>query len=280
MSPQSDNLQDDGLCMPEVGDWSVKKYRLIATYSQIFSTAMKKKWECRVYIDLFAGAGLAKIKDGNRIVVASPLLALQVPDRFDKYIFCDKEEEKLSALRQRAEARYPDVDATYIRGDVNQSTGEILKAVPKASRGYRVLSFCVVDPFSMNNLHFTTIQELAQQIYVDFLVLIPSDMDAHRNQEVYLNPKNNVVETFLGSPEWRGKWSPKSKNFGLFIVQRFGEQMAALGYYDMGVQDTVLVKYSPKNMRLYRLALYSRNKLGVKFWGSARKSSEQQLSLF
>ena len=138
----------------------------------------------------------------------------------------------------------------------------------------------MIDPYNMANLRFSTIRELAQQIFADFLVLIPSYMDAHRNRELYLNPENNVVEMFLGCPEWREKWDPKSKNFGLFIVQRFGEQMASMGYHDMGVQDTALVKYSPKNVRLYRLALYSRNKLGGKFWRSARKSSEPQLSLF
>ena len=87
--PDDINIIDDGLIIPDVGLWSLKKYELVKNYARIFSTSMKNKWDCRVYIDLYAGAGYSKIRDNSKIVQASPLLAIDIPDRFDKYIFCE-----------------------------------------------------------------------------------------------------------------------------------------------------------------------------------------------
>ena len=54
--------EDDGLPCPDVGSWAEKKYRLLSLYDELFSTGMKNKWDQRVYIDLYAGAGYARVK--------------------------------------------------------------------------------------------------------------------------------------------------------------------------------------------------------------------------
>jgi three-Cys-motif partner protein len=113
-----EELKDDGLITPEVGEWSEEKYKLIAYYSEMFSTSMKNKWDCRVYIDLFAGAGRAKLKTSKRIVKSSPLIALSITDKFDKYIFCENDSEKISALKERIKNEHSDVDTKCIEGDV------------------------------------------------------------------------------------------------------------------------------------------------------------------
>jgi len=128
------SLQDDGLFTPEVGMWAETKYRLVSLYDHLFSTGMKKLWDRRVYIDLFAGAGRSKIKGTNRIVSASPMLALWVKDRFDKYIFCEKDSVCLGTLQRRVETLYPSVDVDYIEGDCNEEIDGILGAIPSHAR--------------------------------------------------------------------------------------------------------------------------------------------------
>jgi hypothetical protein len=71
-------LEDDGLSTPDISEWGEEKYRLVGYYATLFANSMKGKWGSRVYIDLFSGAGRARIKDTNRILPASPLLALDV----------------------------------------------------------------------------------------------------------------------------------------------------------------------------------------------------------
>ena len=56
-------VDDDGLITLEVGGWAETKYRLLALYNELFSTGMKNKWDQRVYIDLYAGAGYSAFKE-------------------------------------------------------------------------------------------------------------------------------------------------------------------------------------------------------------------------
>lgn len=66
-------VNDDGLYTPKIGDWAEKKYRLLWHYANLFATSMKKKWDQRVFIDLFSGSGHARIRGTNRIVQTSSL---------------------------------------------------------------------------------------------------------------------------------------------------------------------------------------------------------------
>ena len=83
-------VENDGLPCPDVGSWAETKYRLLALYDELFSTGMKYKWDQRVYIDLYAGAGYARVKGTKKILKGSPILALTVTHPFDKYIFCEE----------------------------------------------------------------------------------------------------------------------------------------------------------------------------------------------
>jgi hypothetical protein len=56
-----------------------------------------------------------------------------------------------------------------------------------------------VDPYNLKHLEFVTIDKLSSR-FIDFLVLIATDMDAARNVAVYELPDNKVVENFLGLP--------------------------------------------------------------------------------
>ncbi|HEX9020804.1 MAG TPA: hypothetical protein VF903_06045, partial [Nitrospirota bacterium] len=91
------SLEVDGLVTPEVGAWAEQKYRLVWNYATMFASSMKNKWNARIYIDLFAGAGRSKIENSKQIVPASPLLSLDISSQFDKYIFCENEDDKRQA---------------------------------------------------------------------------------------------------------------------------------------------------------------------------------------
>ena len=153
---------DDGLPAAEVGPWAVEKYRRVGMYAEIFSTGMKNRWDCRTYIDLFAGPGHAVIRERGQRVLTSPLLALSVPDRFSKYILCDREPRFVAALRSRATAVAATASVEFITGDANESTGEIERRIPP-----HCLSFCFVDPFGLD-IHFETVRELSTGRPMDF----------------------------------------------------------------------------------------------------------------
>lgn len=90
MAPQALRGDDDGLNCPDVGGWAEGKYRLLALYDELFSTGMKNKWDQRVYVDLYAGAGHSRIQGTKTVLKGSPIIALTVTNPFDKYISARK----------------------------------------------------------------------------------------------------------------------------------------------------------------------------------------------
>ncbi len=172
MNAASDELRtvDDGLICPEVGPWAETKYRLVALYAELFSTGMKDKWDRRVYIDLYAGAGYSRIHGTSTVLKGSPILALTVKHPFDKYIFCEESRELIGALQARAKRIAGNADIDYVLGDCNSEIQQVCALVPKASPRNTVLSLCFVDPFDFG-IKFETLRKLSN-FYVDFLVLL------------------------------------------------------------------------------------------------------------
>ncbi|MGQ0657173.1 MAG: three-Cys-motif partner protein TcmP [Chromatiales bacterium] len=249
---------DDGLATPEVGAWAEEKYRLVQGYARVFATSMKHKWK-RVYVDLFAGSGRSRIERTNRIVLASPLLALEIPDRFDRYIFCESDGDNVDALRKRIANGYADADVRVLYGDANQLVNEVLAAFPLHSSTNKVLAFCFADPYKLKNLKFSTIRGLATR-FVDFLVLIPTEMDAHRNVgRYYCNPENTTVDDFVGTAGWRTEWEKaesRGEPFWGFLTHFYAERMRQLEYLEHSAQEAQLIRSTEKNLPLYRLDLF------------------------
>lgn len=281
MTEKLPRLKPDGLITPEVGPWGERKYRLVANYASMFSRSMKDKWECRVYVDLFAGCGRAKLEGTSQIVPGSPLLAVSLDTRFDQYIFCEAETEKVEALKLRVARDAPELAPVYINADANAAVDRILEALPKPRRGYRVLGFCFADPYKLANLHFETLRRLSER-YIDCLVLIPSYMDAHRNRGHYVRETNKVMERFLGNADWRKDWAAaerRRQDFGAFVSDAFGRRMAKEGFLYESLADMVHVRSTPENLPLYHLGFFSRHTLGSRFWRQARKYSKDQMDL-
>ena len=268
--------------LPEIGQWSEEKHKLVQNYAQIFASSMKDKWHCRVYIDLFAGAGKAKIKESGKIVDGSPLIALNIETPFDRYIFCEYDAVNIAALTARVKTDYPDMDTHFVHGDANDSVEKLLNLIPSFSPTFKVLAFCFVDPFKIDNLKFETLKRLSAK-FMDFLVLIPTGMDARRNVSYYMNPDSRKVDEFIGRSNWRGEWPKaeiKGDNFGLFVIKQFCTSMAEIGYKYTTAEDSVDIRFPEKNFSLYRLAFFSKHPLAHKFWGDVKKYSKPQLDLF
>lgn len=267
----------------DVGPWSEEKYRLIQYYSQMFATSMKKSWECRVYIDLFSGPGYSRIRGTSKIVYASPLLALDISDPFDRYIFSDIDLDYIEALEKRVQRDYPSAKAVFLHCDVNESIDLILSNIPKPSKSFRVLTFCLVDPYNIGSLHLSTLSDISRKFYVDFFVLIPSRMDAHRFQSTYLKADNPAMDRFLDDIDWRNKWDLAQKEgmiFWNFVLQQFNERMLSIGFLKLDGDEFVPIYETGTQRLLYHLAVYSRRDLGKQFWRETIKRSDPQQSLF
>jgi len=273
--------EDDGLICPEVGPWSEDKYRLIALYDELFSKGMKDKWHARVYVDLYAGAGIGRLKGTETRLMGSPLIALSVEYPFDKYIFCDDDPEKLEALRQRAARIAPDAEVVYIEGSCDDRVDDILRAIPRGSTAYKVLSLCLVDPYDFG-FKFETLRRLSS-VYVDFLMLLAAQMDVNRNFHNYIRERNTKIAEALGCNDWRAKWEASKMardRFPVFLAEQVSESMTTLGYLPRTAADMKRIKTYDNNMALYYLALLSKHPTAYGFWKDVMKYGTDQRGLF
>lgn len=273
-------VEADGLAYNDVGLWTEEKHRLVAYYAALFSAGMKDKWEKRIYIELYAGAGYSRIRDTERVIAGSPIQALTLTVPFDKYIFCEQDPAKLEALRVRVRRHAPSADVAFIPEDCDANVDKISAAIPQHSKNHKVLSLCFVDPNDIG-IRFSTLQTLALR-YVDFIVLLALYMDALRAEQHYVkNPSK--IDQLLGTPSWHDRWTTakqKGAEFPRFLAEEFAASMATLKYIPPPFYSMRKIFFYEKNFPLYAVGLFSRHPLAYQLWDKALKGSDDQLGLF
>lgn len=272
------HTEDDGLYCgrKEAGKWAEEKHLVVSLYAKLFATGMKEKWDERVYIELYAGAGYSRIQDTAGVIVGSPIHALTLEHPFDKYIFCEEDPKSLEALKARVKRTAPSARVAYIPGDCNSHVDDILAAIPAHSKHHRVLSLCFVDPYDIG-IKFETLRRLSVK-YVDFLVLLALYMDANRNPDNYAKEESMKIDEFLGSGDWRGRWKAAQESrvpFPRFLAEEFSKSMEMLEYEPRPFYKMRKVRM-PQNVPLYSLALFSRHPLAYSFWDQVLKYSTPQ----
>jgi three-Cys-motif partner protein len=269
--------EDDGLLIPnDLGPWTEDKFDLIRLYCHIFSSAMKNKWT-RVYIDLYAGSGLCRIEGRSQVLLGSPLIALSVDAPFDRYIFCESDPGRFSALKARVEKGYAKYSVHLIPGKFDEHIDEICSRIPRKS-----LALCFVDPFdcdfSIDGLK--TISKSAQG--VDFLCLLALQMDAKRNVRHYLQP-DSKIDRMIGNTTWRLRWNNRSdihEDFAKFLAMEFAKSMSEAGYLETPLHQMKEVKTHDTNVPLYYLAMFSKHQTAFRLWTQVLKYATPQRSLF
>jgi three-Cys-motif partner protein len=214
--------ENDGLIIPEVRIWSLEKYQLLGGYCDIFTKGMRRNWDSLVYLDLFAGAGFSKIKENGIILKSSPLISLSIPTKFDKYIFCEENNDLANALRKRISKETNGNSIEIFDHDCNIKINDIKNSIPSYSKQNTVLTFCFLDPFHLN-LKFTTVQTLAAG-FVDFLILQAFHMDANRNFKIYISENSEKIGNYFRECKLENR-SAKIKIFAKRICKIFGRSI-------------------------------------------------------
>ena len=253
------------------------KYRLLALYDKLFSTGMKNKWDRRVYVDLYAGAGYSRVQGTKTVLMGSPIIALTVPDPFDNYVFCEESPELMAALKARVARIAPAANVTFVLGSCDTEIDRICAAIPKGSPSNKTLSLCLVDPFDFG-MKFETLRRLSA-MFIDFVVLLAIGMDANRNYEHDVEGSSSKIDEAVGNTQWRERWKTvglRRRDFRAFLAAEFSMSMASLGSLTKPPDRMKLVRSLDKNLPLYYLALFSRHETAFKFWDDVLKYSTDQ----
>lgn len=253
---ESDAPKDDGLLIPEVGQWSFDKHYFLQRYVHAFTTAMKGKWGELHYIDLFAGAGIERLKNSKQLDWGSPLIAARAPKPFDCLHLCELRKKKYEALCTRV-ARFG-IGSQVLHGDANEKAVEIAASIPSDC-----LSLAFLDPYGLH-LDYSTLEILAQ-IRADLIIFFPDYLDVLRNWECnYLwNPDSNLDRCLGPGADWRAlidNVPPEARADCLrdLYVSQIRDK---LGYSEFEYE-----RISFGGHRLYVLIFCSRHPIAAKLW--------------
>ena len=249
--------KDDGLYIPTVGEWSYDKHWFLRRYIDAFTTSMrKKKWKGLHYIDLFARAGIERLKSSERLDWASPMIAAKAPHSFDQLHLCEKSKQKFNALTSRIVKIKPNSQLLY--GDANEKIYKIIKEIPQ-----RTLSLAFLDPYGLH-FDYDTLEVLSN-VRSDLIIFFPDHLDALRNWEYnYLDNPNSNLDRCLGpGADWRSVLNEAPAEHRAEALRKlYIDQLRnKLGYIEFEFE-----RISFKNHPLYILILCSRHKLAAKLW--------------
>lgn len=258
---------DDGLLLREVGDWSTEKLHYVARYMDIFTTSMREKWVL-AYADLFAGPGKSRIRDTGEVIKGSPLLALDLAYRFNKYVFVEADSELLKTLEERIAPYRDKVEIKSKEADCNAAAKTIVSLIPSDS-----LALAFIDPEGCD-IHFATIKALAASRRVDLLMTFPMGMDVKRNVDEaarYGGQDWTKYDYFFGSTTWRQTYLNALSSRGWkFAIQKtmefYKNQLKQLGYIQVETSDEIVIKSTRPNVPLYYLLFASKHPRGKDFW--------------
>ena len=261
--------EDDGLPTRDSGTWAASKLWFWNRYIDITTSSMvgHPGWpEGLVYLDLFAGPGVCTIRNTNRRVPGSPLIAANAPRQFRKILLCELDPNNAQACEDRLKKSPARDRYKLFCGDCNEKISQIVKEIP---RGALTLAF--LDPTGLH-ARIDTIKTLAETGRVDLLILFPDAVDVIRNVETYIPDLDSNLDQVLGpDSHWREEWraiggAEGSKARRLFATL-YKRQLEKHAQYTVFGEEVIKGKNGP----LYRLVFASKHERGLEFWDKITK---------
>jgi len=270
-----------------IGVWSTQKLEVLRCYlgqNDGFLKATNRAGQ-RHYIDLFAGPGRNRVRQTDRDVDGSPLIAVRAgPPAFTTLHWVDSSPHNMASLALHHRRDYPGRDVRLYLGDGNERVDDILRVLP---RRYPVLVF--LDPYGAE-LHWQTVVKLARHRpsigrKVELLILFAYDQALAR-----LMPRDPgkmvnaaILDRMMPSPEgWRRVYERRPSASAFAIRQAMLDEYVA-GLRDLGyahVPPPLLIR-RPSRHPLYFLVFASDHEAGqrIMVWCLEHaKGMAQQLS--
>ena len=203
----------------------------------------KKKFKGYFYVDAFAGPGSLKVRkqesdrvdrrkvpiwveaiypevathttddadkeqhvddaDEEQYIAGSPRVALEIEPPFTDYVFVEKNDDRIAALRTLKQQNEAPGKRIHIRtGDCNDYLHELLRCNRGQWRHWR--GFVFLDPFGMQ-VPWNTIAALAETKAIDVFINFPAGMAIQRllnRRGDFTAEVRNKLDWYFGTDEW------------------------------------------------------------------------------
>ena len=280
---------------PEVGPWAREKLQALDEYLSFYTTALKNQthWvKSLTFVDAFAGAGHARVRKTARAsgmesllaavetepidqgteeyIRGSPRVALDIPHRFSRYVFIERDPDRADELKQ-LRAEYGESCRIDVRQGSAQHELEALLKDDLGQPGH--LGVIFLDPFGMQ-VPWEMVERLAATRRIEVIVNFALGMAIQRllTRSTELRPGwREALNRFFGSPDWYGQvYEEKVDLLGSSVQKRVDAGKRLLGWYRMRlkvafghVSSARLIK-NTRGGHLYYLIWAGPNALGLK----------------
>ena len=105
---------DDGFPIESGSSWTFQKNQIIHRFLHQFATTMQRKFNYLVYLDLFAGSGIKRIRNRG-YTYGAPAIALSEQNGFSKHILCESDPDLSNALRIRVNKYFREMNTVILK---------------------------------------------------------------------------------------------------------------------------------------------------------------------
>jgi len=197
--------------------------KYLSAYTLIFARNPKADYYRTVYVDAFAGSGFRAARQKNPVPrqglfedtkqreqearKGSAMLALELPNKFDKYLFIERKPEYARSLRDAIESNHQELlnRCTICEGDAN----ELLQRWCRDQNWRRQRGVVFLDPYGMD-VEWNTIKVIAHTKALDMWVLVPLGIGINRllKKDKMPGPAwSKRLTRFFGAESWKTFYS-------------------------------------------------------------------------
>lgn len=254
-----------------VGKWvPEQKHTLLA--KMIGGTrGARAKWSNRILIDPFCGPGRIQVKgesftrDGGTIVAWRQASTHKVP--FTQVLIGDLDEDRVKACEAKLRALGAPVEAFI--GPAADTVKQMQIRVPGRS-----LCLAYIDPYNLEYLSFSIIEELAKLKNVDFAVHF-SIMDMIRNVDMELDPNRARFDD--AAPGWRRELGNDKLSKSQLPQAFFSYWKGLVEKCGFSVSTEMPLVTNDQHRPIYRLVFFSRHSFPNEIWDDIAKGPNLEL---
>jgi three-Cys-motif partner protein len=244
-----------------VGPWAKEKLDALSRYLNFYTTVLTKQghWlHGTIFVDAFAGPGLSRVRTKENIATGpglfgpdretdiaqveflkgSPRIALDIANPFTRYIFIDRDPERIAELTNLKIEYSGNRNIAVQEDDANTALEAWLKSGIDWQH-HRAVVF--LDPFGMQ-VPWSTIELLATTKAIEAIINFPLGMAIQR----LLTKSGDIpsgwqmsLDTFFGSPEWRHLvYQERSSLFGPHVTKVTDSGRKLLEWYRSRLRTT------------------------------------------
>lgn len=264
-------MVEDGPTNEGVGKWVPQQKHVLLAKMIGGTRCARAKWPNRVLIDPFCGPGRIRVRgeaftrDGGAVVAWRQASEHNVP--FTKVLIGDLEKTRVMACEARLRALGAPVKAFV------GSAADTVKSMTSEISG-RTLCLAYIDPYNLEHLSFSIIDELAKLKNVDFAVHF-STMDMTRNVDMELDPDRARFDE--AAPGWRAELGGRELSKSQLSQAFFAYWRGLVEQCGFKFSKEMPLVTNDQNRPIYRLVFFSRHSFPNGIWDDIAKSPNLEL---